>query len=119
MSNEQSIIKDNLKKDYEYGFITEIESDTLPPGLNEKVITTISSKKNEPEWLLKWRLKSYKKWLKMKEPKWPKVHYPKIDYQTISYYSAPKKKKKLKSLDEVDPELLSTYTKLGLSLIHI
>ena len=116
MSNEQSIINDNLKKDYEYGFVTEIESDTLAPGLNENVIRTISSKKNEPEWLLKWRLKSYKKWLKMKEPKWPKVHYPKIDYQAISYYSAPKKKKELKSLDEVDPELLSTYKKLGIPL---
>jgi len=116
MSNEQSIINNNLKKDYEYGFVTEIESDTLAPGLNENVIRTISSKKNEPEWLLKWRLKSYKKWLKMKEPKWPKVHYPKIDYQAISYYSAPKKKKELKSLDEVDPELLSTYKKLGIPL---
>ena len=116
MSNEQSIINNNLKKDYEYGFVTEIESDTLAPGLNENVIRIISSKKREPEWLLKWRLKSYKKWLKMKEPKWPKVHYPKINYQEISYYSAPKKKKELKSLDEVDPELLSTYTKLGIPL---
>ena len=116
MSNEQSIINNNLKKDYEYGFVTEIESDTLAPGLNENVIRIISSKKREPEWLLKWRLTSYKKWLKMKEPKWPKVHYPKINYQEISYYSAPKKKKELKSLDEVDPELLSTYTKLGIPL---
>ncbi|MFL3008598.1 MAG: Fe-S cluster assembly protein SufB, partial [Candidatus Neomarinimicrobiota bacterium] len=116
MSNEQTIIDNNLKKEYEYGFVTEIESDTLPPGLNEDVIKTISLKKNEPDWLLKWRLKAYKKWLKMKEPKWSKVHYPKVDYQAISYYSAPKKKKELKSLDEVDPELLSTYTKLGIPL---
>ena len=116
MSNEQTIINNNLKKEYEYGFVTEIESDTLPPGLNEDVIKTISSKKNEPKWLLKWRLKAYKKWLNMKEPKWSKVHYPKVDYQAISYYSAPKKKKELKSLDEVDPELLSTYTKLGIPL---
>ena len=96
MSNEQSIINNNLKKDYEYGFVTEIESDTLAPGLNENVIRIISSKKREPEWLLKWRLKSYKKWLKMKEPKWPKVHYPKINYQEISYYSAPKKEERIK-----------------------
>jgi Fe-S cluster assembly protein SufB len=96
MSNEQTIINNNLKKEYEYGFVTEIESDTLPPGLNEDVIKTISSKKNEPKWLLKWRLKAYKKWLNMKEPKWSKVHYPKVDYQAISYYSAPKKKKRTK-----------------------
>ena len=116
MSNEQTIINNNLKKEYEYGFVTEIESDTLSPGLNEDVIKTISSKKNEPKWLLKWRLKAYKKWLNMKEPKWSKVHYPKVDYQAISYYSAPKKKKELKSLDEVDPELLRTMEKLGISI---
>jgi len=116
MSNEQSIIKANLKKDYKYGFITNIESDTLPPGLNEDIIKHISSKKNEPNWLLKWRLKAYQKWLTMDDPAWAKVKYPKIDYQSISYYSAPKKKKKLNSLDEVDPELLATYTKLGIPL---
>ena len=116
MSNEQTIIDANLKKDYKYGFVTDIESDTLAPGLNEDIIKTISSKKNEPEWLLKWRLKAYKKWLKMKDPSWSMVNYPKIDYQSISYYSAPKKKKKLNSLDEVDPELLATYTKLGIPL---
>ena len=116
MSNEQAIIDSNLSKEYQYGFVTNIDSDTLPPGLNEDVIRVISLKKKEPEWLLNWRLKAYKNWLKMKEPEWAMVNYPKIDYQAISYYSAPKEKKKLKSLDEVDPELLKTYTKLGIPL---
>ena len=115
MSNEQQIIDESLKKDYAYGFVTDIESETLPPGLDEHVIRTISAKKEEPEWLLEWRLKAYRHWLKMKEPKWAKVVYPEIDYQAISYYSAPKKKE-LASLDEVDPELLATYTKLGIPL---
>ena len=115
MSNEQQIIDENLTKDYEYGFVTDIESDTIPPGLDENVIRTISAKKEEPEWLLEWRLKAYRQWLKMEEPKWAKVVYPEIDYQAISYYSAPKKKE-LASLDEVDPELLATYTKLGIPL---
>ena len=116
MSNEQAIIDSNLSKEYQYGFVTDIDSDTLPPGLNEDVIRVISLKKKEPEWLLNWRLKAYKNWLKMTEPEWAMVNYPKIDYQAISYYSAPKEKKKLKSLDEVDPELLKTYTKLGIPL---
>ena len=116
MSNEQAIIESNLSKEYQYGFVTNIDSDTLPPGLNEDVIRVISLKKKEPEWLLNWRLKAYKNWMKMKEPEWAMVNYPKIDYQAISYYSAPKEKKKLKSLDEVDPELLKTYTKLGIPL---
>jgi Fe-S cluster assembly protein SufB len=116
MSNEQTIIDANLQKDYEYGFVTDIESDTFAPGLNEDVIKLISSKKNEPDWLLKWRLKAYQKWLKMEDPSWAKVNYPKINYQSISYYSAPKEKKKLNSLNEVDPELLATYTKLGIPL---
>lgn len=115
MSNEQQIIDESLKKDYAYGFVTDIESETLPPGLDEHVIRTISAKKEEPEWLLEWRLKAYRHWLKMEEPKWAKVVYPEIDYQAISYYSAPKKKE-LASLDEVDPELLATYTKLGIPL---
>ena len=115
MSNEQKIIDDNLKKDYEYGFVTDIESETLPPGLNENVIRIISAKKEEPEWLLNWRLKAYRHWLKMEEPKWSKVVYPEIDFQAISYFSAPKKKE-LASLDEVDPDLLATYTKLGIPL---
>ena len=115
MSTEQQIIDSNLEKEYQYGFVTDIESETIPPGLNEEVIHTISKKKGEPDWLLNWRLKAYKKWLKMKEPNWSKVNYPAIDYQAISYFSAPKKKE-LASLDEVDPELLATYNKLGIPL---
>jgi len=115
MPNDQQIIDSNLNKDYEYGFVTDIESETLPPGLNEDVIRTISKKKNEPEWLLNWRLKSLKGWKKMKKPLWGKISYPEIDYQSISYFSAPKKKQ-LSSLDEVDPQLLETYNKLGIPL---
>jgi len=115
MSNEQQIIDEQIKKEYEYGFVTDIESETLPPGLDENVIRTISAKKSEPEWLLEWRLKAYHHWLDMKEPSWAKVDYPEIDYQDISYFSAPKKKE-LASLDEVDPELLATYNKLGIPL---
>ncbi|MFL3007410.1 MAG: Fe-S cluster assembly protein SufB [Candidatus Neomarinimicrobiota bacterium] len=115
MSNEQQIIESNLNKDYEYGFVTDIESETLPPGLNEGVIRTISKKKNEPKWLLDWRLKSLKRWEKMKKPSWGKISYPEIDYQSISYFSEPKKKQ-LSSLDEVDPQLLETYNKLGIPL---
>ena len=115
MSNEQQIIESNLNKDYEYGFVTDIESETLPPGLNEDVIRTISKKKKEPEWLLDWRLKSLKRWKKMKKPSWGKISYPEIDYQSISYFSEPKKKQ-LSSLDEVDPQLLETYNKLGIPL---
>ena len=115
MSNEQQIIDSNLNKEYEYGFVTNIESETIPPGLNEDVIRIISQKKDEPEWLLEWRLKAYRRWTKMKDPDWAKVKYPNIDYQSISYYSAPKKKE-LSSLDEVDPQLLETYNKLGIPL---
>jgi len=115
MSNEQKIIDSNLEKDYEYGFVTDIESETIPPGLDENVIRTISKKKKEPKWLLDWRLKSYRHWLKKKEPKWANIGYPNIDYQAISYFSAPKKKE-LASLDEVDPQLLDTYNKLGIPL---
>ena len=111
----KDIIKKKLDKKYEFGFTTDIEQETLPPGLNEDVIKTISTKKDEPRWLLEWRLNAYKKWKKMKEPKWAKVDYPKINYQNISYFSAPKKKE-LKSLDEVDPEILRTYEKLGIPL---
>ena len=109
------VIKKAIEQDYKYGFVTDIEQDTLPPGLNEDVIRSISAIKNEPDFMLEWRLKSYNQWLKMKEPTWAKVDYPKIDYQAISYYSAPKKKE-LKSLDEVDPEILKTYNKLGIPL---
>ena len=109
------IIEKAIDQEYKYGFVTDIEQDTFPPGLNEDVIRAISEIKNEPEFMLKWRLKSYRQWLKMEEPTWAKVDYPPIDYQAISYYSAPKKKE-LNSLDEVDPELLDTYTKLGIPL---
>ena len=115
MSNEQQIIDSNLNKEYEYGFVTNIESETIPPGLNEDVIRIISQKKDEPEWLLEWRLKAYRRWTKMKDPNWAKIKYPDINYQSISYYSAPKKKE-LSSLDEVDPQLLETYNKLGIPL---
>jgi len=115
MPNEQKIIDSNLEKDYEYGFVTDIESETIPPGLDEDVIKTISRKKKEPGWLLDWRLRSYHHWLKKKRPNWANIKFPDIDYQSISYFSAPKKKE-LSSLDEVDPQLLETYNKLGIPL---
>jgi Fe-S cluster assembly protein SufB len=106
-----------IKKEYAAGFHTEIEAETLPPGLNEEVIRFISGKKNEPEWLLEWRLKAYRAWLEMTEPEWAHVKYEDIDFQAVSYYSAPKSMAdKPKSLDEVDPELLRTYEKLGIPL---
>ncbi|TNE64331.1 MAG: Fe-S cluster assembly protein SufB [Alphaproteobacteria bacterium] len=101
--------------DYKYGFVTDIESERAPKGLSEEVVRFISAKKNEPEWMLEWRLKAYAAWQKMEEPDWARVSYPKIDYNDIYYYSAPKRKK-LQSLDEVDPELLATYAKLGIPL---
>jgi len=105
------------KKKYEYGFVTPMEEDRFPPGLNEQIIRNLSAKKAEPEWMTDWRLKAYKTWGKMTEPTWARVHYPKIDYQGLCYYSAPKSNKdKPKSLDEVDPELLRAYEKLGLPL---
>ena len=115
-STEVSKIEELTNKEYKYGFVTEIEADTLPKGLNEDIIKQLSSKKNEPEFMLEWRLKAYRHWLTMKEPHWANVQYPPVDYQSLSYYSAPKKKPALKSLDEVDPELLETYKKLGISL---
>ncbi len=105
-----------VNQPYKHGFVTSIESDVAPKGLNEDTIRMISAKKKEPEWLLEFRLKSYAAWLKMEEPAWPNVHYPKIDFQAISYYAAPKQKPKLKSMDEVDPELLRTFEKLGVPL---
>ena len=114
-NTSSDLIDKKISEDYQYGFVTDIESETLPPGLDENVIRFISNKKEEPQWLLDWRLKAYHHWLKMEEPAWAKVHYPDIDYQDISYFSAPKKKE-LKSLDEVDPELLRTYDKLGIPL---
>lgn len=116
MSAEEQTLDELTTSEYKFGFITDIESDTLPPGLNEDVIRFISQKKEEPEWMLEWRLKAYRRWQDMEEPTWPNVHYPPIDYQSISYYSSPKMKEKPKSLDEVDPELLATYEKLGIPL---
>ncbi len=105
-----------VNQPYKHGFVTEIESDIAPKGLNEDTIRLISAKKNEPEWLLAFRLKAYNKWLSMTEPQWQNVKYPKIDFQEISYYAAPKPKKKLASMDEVDPELLRTFDKLGVPM---
>ena len=104
-------------QEYKYGFVTDIESDMIPRGLTEETVRLISAKKNEPEWMLEFRLKAFRSWLKMKEPNyWANINYPKVDYQDIIYYSAPKQKKKLGSLDEVDPELLRTFDKLGIPL---
>lgn len=103
-------------REYKYGFVTDIEMESIPRGLNEDIVRTISAKKNEPEWLLEWRLKAYRHWLQMVEPVWANVHYPKIDYQDIIYYSAPKPKELKQSLDEVDPALLDTFEKLGIPL---
>jgi Fe-S cluster assembly protein SufB len=117
MSNtEVDRIEELTNQEYKYGFITDIEADSLPKGLNEEIIGQLSTIKDEPEFMLEWRLKAYRHWLKMKEPTWANVKYPKIDYQDIVYYSAPKKKPQLNSLEEVDPELLKTYEKLGISL---
>jgi Fe-S cluster assembly protein SufB len=105
-----------VNREYAYGFVTPIESDVFPPGLDEDVVRAISAKKGEPEWLLEWRLKAYRKWLTLTEPHWANIQYPPIDYQAIRYYSAPRTQKPLGSLDEVDPELLKTYEKLGIPL---
>jgi Fe-S cluster assembly protein SufB len=116
MSSAVNQLREITAQDYKYGFVTDIETDTVPRGLNEDVIRLISTKKNEPEFMLEWRLKAYRNWLTMEEPKWANVHYPPIDYQAIIYYSAPKVKAKPKSIDEVDPALLATYEKLGIPL---
>ncbi|MFQ5424835.1 MAG: Fe-S cluster assembly protein SufB, partial [Phycisphaerae bacterium] len=117
MSTATNTLDEWAGSDYRYGFVTDIEADSAPPGLSEEIVRFISAKKREPEWLTEWRLKAYRHWLTMTEPKWPKVSYPPIDYQTIVYYSAPKTKQDgPKSLDEVDPKLLATYQKLGIPL---
>jgi Fe-S cluster assembly protein SufB len=117
MATRPKDIEALVKREYSAGFVTELDADTLPPGLNEDVIRHISRRKEEPEWLLEWRLQAYRHWLTMREPRWAHVHYPPIDYQAISYYSAPKTlKDRPKSLDEVDPKLLETYAKLGIPL---
>ncbi len=117
MATQLNSIETLANQEYKWGFVTEIDADTVPPGLNEDMIRLISARKNEPKFMLDWRLKAYRQWLKMKEPTWANVHYPPIDYQQIIYYSAPKTKKDgPKSLDEVDPQLLATYEKLGIPL---
>ena len=116
MSTATDTIEEFASKEYKYGFVSEIESDTIPVGLSEDVIRMISAKKGEPEWLLEWRLKAYRHWLTMEDPLWHNVKVTPVDYQKIAYFSAPKPKKVLNSLDEVDPELLETFNKLGISL---
>ncbi len=116
MNNDEQILEEFTSKEYEYGWSVDLEADQAPKGLNEDTVRFISGKKNEPAWLLEWRLKAFRKWLELTEPKWPNVKYPKIDFQDIIYYSAPKKQKELKSLDDVDPELRETFKKLGISL---
>jgi Fe-S cluster assembly protein SufB len=113
---KDDILEQVTTSEYKYGFVTDIESDDAPKGLNEDIIRFISAKKNEPEWLLEWRLKAYRHWLTMEEPRWPNVEYPPIDYQDVIYYSAPKQKVAPGSLDEIDPELRKTFDKLGISL---
>ncbi len=115
--NDDKTLEQLTTREYQYGFVTSVEADAIPKGLDEDVVRLISAKKNEPPFLLEWRLKAFRHWKKMTEPTWAKVHYPRIDYQDIVYYSAPKAKKDgPKSLDEVDPEVLKTYEKLGISL---
>ncbi|XZE19766.1 Fe-S cluster assembly protein SufB [Pirellulaceae bacterium SH449] len=116
MTTENALLKEYSEREYQHGFVTEIEADAIPPGLSEDVVRLISEKKDEPGWLLDWRLKAYRHWLTLEEPVWHNVQYPRIDYQKSVYYSAPKQRPKLNSLDEVDPVLLETYAKLGISL---
>lgn len=116
MSEDLKILDEVTNSEYKWGFVSNIESETAPKGLNEDTVRFISAKKNEPEWLLEWRLKAFRHWQTMTEPKWPNVSYPEIDFQDIIYYSAPKKKPTLNSLDELDPEIKATFDKLGISL---
>src|SRR6266576_114552 len=117
MSTATSTIQELANREYKYGFVTDVEADALPRGLSEDIVRLISVKKKEPDWLLEWRLKAYRYWLTMEEPRWwPNLKIAPIDYQDSVYYSAPKPKKKLNSLDEVDPEMRATFEKLGISL---
>lgn len=116
MREDLELLEEITGSEYKYGFYTDMEADEAPPGLSEDIVRFISAKKNEPEWMLEWRLAAYREWVKMTEPAWPNVTYAKPDFQAIKYYSAPKQKKELKSLDEVDPELLDTFKRLGISL---
>src|SRR5436309_1836865 len=112
----QQTVRSLSEEGYKYGFVTDIEAESAPPGLDEDTVRFISAKKGEPEWLLEWRLQSFRAWREMTEPEWAKVEFPPIDFQAASYYSAPKQQAAPKSLDEVDPELLRTYEKLGIPL---
>src|SRR5438105_6786936 len=116
MSTSTDTIEELATREYKYGFVTDVEAEELPPGLSEDIVRKISAKKNEPAWMLEWRLKAFRVWQTMKEPTWQNVHYNPIDYQKIIYYSAPKQKPSLKSLDEVDPEVRKTFEKLGIPL---
>src|SRR5882762_6114366 len=116
MSTAAETIEGLVQKEYKYGFYTDVETESAPPGLNEDIIRLISTKKKEPAWLLEWRLKAYQHWLTMKEPHWANITYPPINYQAIRYYSAPKNKVAPKSMDDVDPEVRKTFEKLGISL---
>ncbi|MBC7920514.1 MAG: Fe-S cluster assembly protein SufB, partial [Ferruginibacter sp.] len=116
MAKDSEILESITNSDYKYGFETKIETDSAPKGLSEDTVRFISARKKEPAWMLEWRLNAYQKWLTMKEPNWHSVRYPQIDYQDIIYYSAPKQKINLNSLDEIDPQLRETFEKLGISL---
>lgn len=116
MPEEMDLINEVTKSDYKYGWVTDVDSDKAAKGLSEDTVRFISAKKEEPEWMLEWRLKAFRAWQKMKEPEWAHVHYDKVDYQEQYYYAAPKPKKKLNSLDEVDPEILETFKKLGIPM---
>jgi Fe-S cluster assembly protein SufB len=116
MSETEQQLAPLLSREYKEGFVTDIDADTIPPGLSEEVVRLISSKKNEPEWMLQWRLEAYRHWLTMTPPEWAHLHHPPVDFQDISYFSAPKQKPLLDSLDEVDPKLLETYEKLGIPI---
>ncbi|MFZ4700308.1 MAG: Fe-S cluster assembly protein SufB [Candidatus Methylumidiphilus sp.] len=116
MSATAQTIEKLISQEYKQGFVTDLEADTIPPGLSEDVVRIISAKKGEPDWMLQWRLEAYRHWLTMTDPRWAYVEYARIDYQSISYYSAPKQKEGLKSLDEVDPKVLETYNKLGIPI---
>ena len=116
MSKDNQVLEEFTSKEYEHGWTVNFETDSAPKGLSEDIVRFISTRKGEPEWLLNWRLEAYRKWTAMKEPRWPNVHYPPINYQDIIYYSAPKAKTEKKNLEDVDPELIKTFEKLGISL---
>src|ERR1043165_9445749 len=116
MADNDKIIEEVVAGDYKYGFTTNIEQEFAAKGLSEDTVRCISAKKEEPEWMLEWRLKAYRAWLKMEQPIWQNVHFPDIDFQSIIYYAAQKKKKKIDSLDDVDPEIRATYDKLGIPI---